>query len=482
MQKGVRFMELLFESRPERCGPHGGNIEGKVYSVQSRPTIHPEPVLLGDTDIDGAGVAIYGSVIHEAGRFRMWYQAIPRNWDGDDVGQVCYAESDDGVHWDKPDLNLTPGTSKPNNLLKLPCHCPSICIDPDAPPSHRYRATGYGHYVAAGTKAPSNGYHTAHSADGLTWQFDGHKPKWPGSDVITSTYHRRRRCMLVAMKQHHRVGGIPRRAIWMAQGNDDKWSPAHIALVPDEFDDVCAMREGFVSGDYYGMAMMPVGNGVVGFLWQFRHNLPHSTTSHGGLFGLMDVTLVYQNAPHDRWLHAAGRRPFLHYDDVPWLCRGICTASYPIEVGNEQWLYFTSVPRSHGWYLDAAWQLQEDCRRQMVAEGITVIGLARWPKDRLFGFRSDPKGSLRIDVGEVTEPCQLILNYKTHATGSIRVEIPEQDGYALDDAVPLTGDSLARAVAWKTKTTIGPLSADKAKVTLHMDRAEVYAYELTPMT
>jgi hypothetical protein len=455
-----------------------------VYFFQGRPTVHPEPVLLPDTDTDGAGVAIYGSVIHTDGLFRMWYQAIPRNWDGIDVGQVCYAESQDGINWTKPALNMVPGAAEPNNLVDLPFHGPSVCLDPEAPQDRRYRATGYGGYKVGDLQIAAKGYYTAHSGDGLHWQLDRDSPQWPGLDLMTSMYHPNRRKMIVAMKQPHRVGGRGRRAIWISEGDSGQWPQASAALVPDEFDDVCAMRQGFIGGDYYGMGMMPAGQGTVGFLWNFRHNLPLTSDWHNGVFGILDVSLVYQIGAQHRWLHVAGREPFLRCDDIPSerACRGMATASYAIEVGGEQWLYFGATPFSHGWYLDDHWQLLELRRSQMIAETIEAIYLVRWPKDRLFGFRADPEGSLRIDLGEVSQPCELTLNFKTHSQGSIRVEIPELQGYGLKEAVPLTGDSLSGKVTWKGTATLGPLPAEEAKVQIHMERAEVYAYDLAPLT
>lgn len=38
-------------------------------------------------------------------KFRLWYQA---DW----LGDICYAESDDGLKWDYPDLGIVPGTNR----------------------------------------------------------------------------------------------------------------------------------------------------------------------------------------------------------------------------------------------------------------------------------------------------------------------------------------------------------------------------------
>lgn len=69
-------MELLFEARTNL-----GGFSGHLNFVQRKPHLHPEPVLRPDTFADGAGVSIYGSVLREGGTLRMWYHAIPKDWD-----------------------------------------------------------------------------------------------------------------------------------------------------------------------------------------------------------------------------------------------------------------------------------------------------------------------------------------------------------------------------------------------------------------
>ena len=258
----------------------------------------------------------------------MWYQAWPRDWDGGNVDLVGYAESDDGVVWRKPTLGLVDYQGTDNNLCRLNGHPPTIFIDPDAPPTHRYRATlctGPGHQ-GAGPPVESYGYYTAHSADGLSWEYDQNTPRWKHADVINSIYHPGQRRGIVALKVTPRVGGFARRSIWNAELKDGDWSGARSALVPDEYDDLCAATRGYASGDYYGMGMMPAGTGTVGFLWQFRHSLPRTHGCGAGVFGIVDVTLTYQCGPGDRWLHVPGRPDFLCHQDAPWGHGGIYTA------------------------------------------------------------------------------------------------------------------------------------------------------------
>ena len=84
----------------------------KITLVEA--TKHPEnPVLrTGPEGSPDHGHAIlYGSVIKVGDKFRMWYLAMSQR--SFEKGQapgwwrpMCYAESNDGVHWTKPDLGL----------------------------------------------------------------------------------------------------------------------------------------------------------------------------------------------------------------------------------------------------------------------------------------------------------------------------------------------------------------------------------------
>jgi hypothetical protein len=282
----------------------------------------------------------------------------------------------------------------------------------------------------------------------------------------------------VALKYTPRYLNIPRRSIWTAELRNGAWSDAHSALIPDEFDDVCAISRGFASGDYYGMGMMPAGSGTVGFIWQFRHTLPRTHQREFGVFGTMDVSLAYQSRPGDRWLHLPGRKDFMTHGTFDWDYGGIYTASGTVEAGDQQRMYFCGALNNHGWYLDDQWRINEKWKQLFIEPGMDRIGFAYWPKDRLCGFHADPEGVVELNLGEVQEPCELFLNYKTEAGGSVRVELPDLAGHALADAVPLEGDAVAGVVAWRSGTRVLAQPGKPLIVRLHLERAEVYAYEM----
>jgi len=315
----------------------------------------------------------------------MWSQAWPRDWkNGANSGLIGYAVSADWLAWRKPKLGLVDyaGKGKDNNLIDIFGHSFTVFIDPEAPAASRYGAT------MSLRREGGYGYYTAHSADGLKWEYDQLAPQWKSVDVINSISHPGQRRGPVALKFTPLIDGIRRRSIWNAELREGRWSEAHPALLPDGLTDTDAVSRGYSCGDYYGMGMMPAGSGTVGFLWQFR--------SSNGMHGVNDVPLVYQAGRGERWEHVPGRPDFISHADLGFGKGTSYTSSCPVTVGDEQWLYFTAYTRTHGWYIDNEGQIDDKRMQTVIDEGLSRIGVARWPKWRLFGFRSDPKGSLTL--------------------------------------------------------------------------------------
>jgi hypothetical protein len=112
----------------------------------------------------------------------------------------------------------------------------------------------------------------------------------------------------------------------------------------------------------------------------------------------------------------------------------------------------------------------------------TGITFASWPKWRLFGFESDPEGSLTVNLGRIEQPSELVVNYEViKPEGCVRAQVQvDSDAkvHTLEDSLPLTGDSVGAKLAWSTGTVIP--ATEKATVTLHLENARVYAYEIRP--
>ncbi len=157
----------------------------KAKKFEGNPVLFPETKLETET---GSPVACpkSGGVWYdeEEKKYKMWYEA---GW----LHYLAYAESDDGINWVRPELDLVPGT---NQILPfdpkvsfedspLEALQPDSCtffIDYDAPKEERYKMAHHGPRWAAGGV---NGT----SADGIHWKIHG--ITGPGGDRCSAFYN-----------------------------------------------------------------------------------------------------------------------------------------------------------------------------------------------------------------------------------------------------------------------------------------------------
>ena len=119
-------------------------------------TKHGQPVVrFGEKgEADQHNVRYFGSVIKVDGRLHMWYLG-GGDGKGEGIGPhqawrpkgICYAVSDDGIHWEKPSLGLVEyNESRDNNFVDLDCADIAtgvIMHDPEDPdPTRRFKTGG----------------------------------------------------------------------------------------------------------------------------------------------------------------------------------------------------------------------------------------------------------------------------------------------------------------------------------------------------
>ena len=155
---GVAGDEAVLFSFDDYSIPEKYNLKLTMKQAQKHPD---NPVLKPGAPggPDGWSATIYGTVLWVDGKFRMWYMAEPKLRQQDlvlplknagRIVHVAYAESDDGIHWEKPNLGLVNfGGRKDNNLVLIEPegHPLSVCDDyccvlydpEDADPNRRYK-------------------------------------------------------------------------------------------------------------------------------------------------------------------------------------------------------------------------------------------------------------------------------------------------------------------------------------------------------
>jgi hypothetical protein len=143
---------------------------------------------------DAHRAQFYGSVIHVGSKFRMWYCAAAND---DEVNshspsyRPAYAESDDGIHWIKPQLglvefngnkrnNLLQFSPKPNFALTEPLYSPVLYEPSDPNPARRYKMALYGRFYDESDvdhKHLKSTIYPYFSSDGLRWRLALPTPK-----------------------------------------------------------------------------------------------------------------------------------------------------------------------------------------------------------------------------------------------------------------------------------------------------------------
>lgn len=151
---------------------------------------------------DSWAVQFYGSVIREGKKLRMWYVAVgddrlDRSAPRSSPWRVAYAESEDGVHWTKPNLGLVESNgSRDNNLVRMEPRLGTVNVkvlhDPDDPdPERRYKMGAHVWWpkneVRLGTLAPYA------SRDGLNWKLlidtEPVETELPRKDLVLPALH-----------------------------------------------------------------------------------------------------------------------------------------------------------------------------------------------------------------------------------------------------------------------------------------------------
>jgi hypothetical protein len=199
--------ELVFFAFDDVSIPWRSNLKLTMVTAEKHPA---NPVLRrGPAGAPDHGLAImYGSVLHSGGKFRMWYLGMSQTTlaGGQAPGYwrpMCYAESDEGIHWTKPALGLVEfNGSKKNNICLIESEVFSlsrvndfltVLYEPDEPnPAKRYKCAFIAHPLLADVKGGRSkigpeekrwgAFVCATSADGLRWKVVGDRPMNAGGE------------------------------------------------------------------------------------------------------------------------------------------------------------------------------------------------------------------------------------------------------------------------------------------------------------
>jgi len=458
-------------------------IESAVRLPRRYPGPHYDygPVLEPAHPWEGAGTCIFGSVHRdpETGRFRMWYLGYSMGtrygkrqfaWSNqsaeglDRVMNLCYAESDNGVHWEKPELGLVEWRgSTANNVVATEVSNPTVIEDPlDPDPNRRYKIFRHGSDpTIPGEREEQQGHYVAFSPDGL------HLSEW--QRIIPR--HGDRHCFMYDPSLERPwvcytrpPGYWPRYERRMVARLDSadlvEWSDAEVVLVPglDDPEDT----------QFYSLVPFPYQGMYLGFLQRMYANEDR-----------LNIELV-SSRDSRTWQRAGNHATW--FDVGPggsWKSAWVQFAhNPPVDVYGDLYLYYEGRSGAH--------------------VGITPgpnakIGLAVMFTDRFASLLAGTVEGRLVTKPFVCPGGKLVLNANPCATvgrdfgsqegpGHILTEILDQNGdvvpgYGKCDCVRWWRDyRRGAAVCWEENRDLDPLKGKKIKVKFYLSQAEICSF------
>ena len=432
----------------------------------------------------------YVSVIKDAGTYRMYYRSRQVDYTQGKMTnrrpQVGYAESNDGINWERPSLGLVEFEgSTDNNITWDGVGSTTFAIfqdaNPDCEPDARYKA------LVAGKEIPgkqARGLHALKSADGVRWSFmtdeliitDGafdsqNLAFW---DTVRGEY-----------REYHRDFRPGRDARDNADGRDIKTATTKDFLKwPDP-------------------AWLNYSPGRVSQLYT-NQVIPYYRAPH--------IFLGFPTRYVDRgWTESTKALPQLDY-------RRIRASSSEREgtamtdgmfMSSRDGLNFNIWPESFirpglwdtgGWFYGdnyQSWGLVETASHLEGApdelsvyvteahEQMEITERLRRYTLRIDGFVSV---NARLSGGELlTHPLvfdgsRLVLNFSSSIAGDIRVELQDAnghtiEGFGMDDCDDVFGDDLERTVSWNGATDVRSLAGKPVRLRCVLRDADLYSLQ-----
>ncbi len=465
---------------------------------------HPErreAALVTDLPWEGT-LCNYVTVLRDGELLRMYYkagdiregQSTPENrtlhpaW-------ICYAESRDGIHWDRPELGLFEfkGSKANNIVLKgfgdrdpgVGGFTPFLDTNPDCPSDERYKALG-----GLGVNCLLGGLYAMISADGIHWNLLQPDPvlrqREHGAfdsanvafwDAPRGEYRIYFRDYLNRDSDSNNEELVKTRAIKTARSkNFIDWEDFAILEFPDVPLDQLYTNQ---IQPYPGAPHILVGFPTRYVQRPWSHStetLPdpaHRAWRREIFFDRFGAALT-----DGLFMGGRDRKSFLRWNE-PFLAPGPESQS--------RWFYGDNFQAL------GLFEVQTDTPCD--ADEISFLATENYGRPpgtvfRRFAIRKDGFVSVRADRkgGELTlvplrfEGRSLHINFATSAAGSIRVQLEDWGGiaipgFALNDCDEIIGNSLDRTVSWKGSQDVTALAGELIRMRFHLCEADLFSFK-----
>ncbi len=474
--------QLFIDSRFVTAG-HG-------VELAMNPPIKAGAVLAGSESWDNGFVSAYGTVLQDQGKYRMWYIAGPSIDTGDAdyaVCRLCYAESDDALHWTKPNLGVMEwkGSKANNILLETSLESGSVFVDPRAAPDARYKLLTHLHQRSAhepnGNAPAGTGLYMYTSPDGLRWTlhpeclfpFDPDTLNMALYDHRTGKYF----AYVRTWNPYRRVGVVETADImkpWPYRHDAPK-RPAigvgPVAAPSREIEDAFGTdAQDPANLDFYTSAVVEypwADDAYLMFPSAYRH-FPEPPVGKRRNDGTVDIDLAVSRDAHR--FHRVSRAPYIELglrgepdQGTLYMFIGM------VRRGDAIFQYYAGYDHSHG-------------DTTPTPNRGTIFAV----RQRLDGFASVDAGAERGEF--VTPPVvfrgrHLVLNLDASGTGEIEVEVQDASGAPLPgcafaDCDMQIGNDVAQTVAWRHgDSDLSRFAGHPVRLAFRMRLAKLYAFQ-----
>ena len=465
---------------------------GTVRKLKPLKRFSDKPIIAADKlwETTVAYCSVYKNP--ESGKYQLWYQA----WPGRSGCYMCYAESDDGINWIKPELGLLTfnGSSK-NNILFKNGYGASVIFDKNDPdPDKRYKSAFWEQDLIKGLKYP--GMSIAYSPDGIHWEKHPKNPLIKGSygdyiqpplandlkqqgaqgkpvsvsDVIDLIWDQNRQVYAVYAKTwlDGPKGDMHwKRAVVRTESkNFIDWTKPRLIIWPDEFDSINDLAETDRTAGGGGSDGVQLHSGPAFYYNDLYFSMLQVMDSGGT--GNMAIELALSRDGYS-W-----KRPFRNIWFIPPLeNKKLFDAS--LIWSNATPVYSRDVFRFYYGAYGKPWNSSDN--RQ-----ISGIGFAEMPRNRFAGIRPLKKfGQITLKSLALDKIKRIEVNGHA-ANGAISVEVLGDSGYRIKgftkaDSIPIKTDSLRNISEWNNES-ISQLPKGRYRLRIHLENAEVYAVTL----
>ena len=391
-------------------------------------------------------------VMKDDDHYRLWYRGCGPVWENQ---YTAYAESEDGVHWQRPTLGIFDFKgSRENNIVLRGTAAKALCVfedsNPAAPDSERYKAIGVGPPVDK--RATLRGFT---SPDGLHWTplesdaiLVAPDDPWPMFDSHNIGFWDATQGHYVAYMRGWIPPGV--RSIRRSVSSDFRnWSEPefiHLGNSPTEH--------------LYKNACTPYYRGPHIYLMFPKRFVPdrkfHEDWEDSGLSE--SVFMTSRDGVHwDRRFMEAFLRPGPDPDN--WTDRNMYIGVGIVPTGPaEMSIYFMEH------YKHASIRLRRGTLRI----------------DGFVSVNAPYSGGAFVTRPLTFAGGELVINYATSVAGGMRVEIQDVDGqpiegYTLSQSIEIFGDEIERVVAWQSGTDVSSLAGRQIRLRFVMKDADLYA-------